>query len=556
MVDINQTDPNDSAYGPTLAQLAAAAQADPNNPAYVNPASPYGSPTPAQVTANNASINAPATHNGAVLGADSGPSALTKDALAFVKNDELPPNTSTGGIAPLLDKTNVTTPVPGASLATTGVATSGVNTGNQLSPERLGLKLDNEVRDTKKGLLDQETGINTQNKYLAQVGLEAANKAVSVRDANFQLDNMKEDLSKYQANQATQERKRLLEQEAEEVRTAKVDPNHWFKDRGTAGSILAAISMAAGAFAAAMPHAGSNQNFALNIINDSISRDVEAQKENIALKWKHLNYQGEQDEKEYVRSNYFINKMNEAKYKDFDHAGYLINEMKQNTNDQITIQNLDKLQLGIQGKKADLDKEGNDQMINVLKYERSQRGTDPNSAANLEKDWHKYVTEAQIEQAKNPKAPGPISKEEWFKIHRSGGSSNGASGPKLDAKEQDAVNSVDEFTKAADRAQEILRDTSYANSPKGRAELDQLQRNLTLAYPKTQTGSTRINEMELKKGEETFKGLGGVIRSDMLGTNGVTLQVLKDQAKDRKNRILTGKGGVSTEVPGATPVEE
>lgn len=549
-------DPNDPAIGPTLAELALAARNDPNNPAYVNPSSPYAQNTPQQQALVNAQINAPPTPGSAVLGNPAVSAPPNRALLGGGIDAKVGANLGPGDIAALNSGTSGYGTREQKPLATTGVKAGGVPGATQVSPERELYEGSNNLGDKRKSLLDQEAGINEQNKRLTDIGLESATKAQGLREANFQLDEMKNDLVKYQIEQHDKENKRQLDQEAADVRAQKVDPQHWFKERGVAGSILAAISMGAGAFGAAFSKNGTN--YAMDIINNSIDKDMQSQKENINNQWKALDFHGSQNDKEYTKGQFTLNSLQNEKYKAYDHASAMINDIKQRTNDQVAVNNLDKLGLAIEGKKTDIDQDRLQRKFGVAKYEQAQAAAaanaDPYNAHNLEKDWKAYVTEAAKEQAKNPKAPGALPKEEWLKLRTSGGSGVGG-GAKLGDKEQEAVNSIDEFTKTANRAQEILKDTTYANSPKGRAELDQIQRNLVLAYPKTQTGSTRINEAELKKGDESFKGLGGVIRSDMLGTTGVTLEVLKEQAKDRKKRIQGGKGTtVSSDegVPGAT----
>jgi hypothetical protein len=84
-----------------------------------------------------------------------------------------------------------------------------------------------------------------------------------------------------------QRSKELMESEAsinaaaEEAKAMRVDPNKFYNDRGTLGTILAALSVGAGAYASAMT---GTRNFALDIIENAISRDIDAQKEAIAGK--------------------------------------------------------------------------------------------------------------------------------------------------------------------------------------------------------------------------------------------------------------------------------
>jgi hypothetical protein len=62
---------------------------------------------------------------------------------------------------------------------------------------------------------------------------------------------------------------------AEEAKAMRVDPNKFYHDRGTLGTILAALSVGAGAYASAMT---GGRNYALDIIENAIARDIDAQK--------------------------------------------------------------------------------------------------------------------------------------------------------------------------------------------------------------------------------------------------------------------------------------
>lgn len=67
-----------------------------------------------------------------------------------------------------------------------------------------------------------------------------------------------------------------------------VDPAKWYHDRGTGGTIMAAIAMSLGAFGASLT---GGENTAVQLITDSINADIDAQKENIATAGKGLEAQ-------------------------------------------------------------------------------------------------------------------------------------------------------------------------------------------------------------------------------------------------------------------------
>jgi hypothetical protein len=63
------------------------------------------------------------------------------------------------------------------------------------------------------------------------------------------------------------------------VASARVDPNHWFRDQGAFGTVGATIAVALGALGSAI--SGSSTNGALEGINQAIERDLDAQRSEI-----------------------------------------------------------------------------------------------------------------------------------------------------------------------------------------------------------------------------------------------------------------------------------
>lgn len=402
-----------------------------------NPANPGTKLTPQQQQAYNAGINAPATPSAAVVGGGDGKQSLKDAALQFIGNQELPAGKAYGGYAPLLESGSPALPqnqVPGAKpvLATTGVAATGQNAAKPLSPERENLLAHTNSNDRVIDSLNADANTAKTQQEQLQLGLDTAAKEKTIREANFGLDKMSLDLARYQSDQDSKERSRVQDQTYQEQRQKKVDPQHWFKERGTVGTILAAISVGAGAFAAGMPHNGSKQNFALDIIDKAIGRDIDAQKDNIEEGWKSLNYQGHENEKAYTRNQFALQQKTDLMYKDYDHAGAMIADTIASSKDQAAITGLTGVYESIMRKKEDLVKDTADRMYQTRVFERNQAaaGGSPLSAANLEKEFGKYVQGALTTQAANPKAPGPLSREDWFKARIHGGSAGGAGGGK------------------------------------------------------------------------------------------------------------------------------
>lgn len=68
---------------------------------------------------------------------------------------------------------------------------------------------------------------------------------------------------------------------ADDYNNQKVDPNKFWKEKGTGARVIGAIGVGLGAFGAALTH---TPNFALEEINKAIDQNIDAQKEEIAKK--------------------------------------------------------------------------------------------------------------------------------------------------------------------------------------------------------------------------------------------------------------------------------
>ena len=73
-----------------------------------------------------------------------------------------------------------------------------------------------------------------------------------------------------------------------EFSAREVDPAKWYHDRGTGGTIAAALAMGLGAFGSSLT---GGPNTAVQIISDAINADIDAQKSNIATAGKGLEAQ-------------------------------------------------------------------------------------------------------------------------------------------------------------------------------------------------------------------------------------------------------------------------
>ena len=134
-------------------------------------------------------------------------------------------------------------------------------------------------------LREEELGIATEisDYKVGQAETEATEQLMRVRREKIQEEEFAQKQEERQKLQAARENEVLAAVEAAtlEYKNAEIDSGRIWQRKGTGSRILAAIAAGLGAYASAM---SGTKNFALEIINNAISDDIEAQKAEIALK--------------------------------------------------------------------------------------------------------------------------------------------------------------------------------------------------------------------------------------------------------------------------------
>lgn len=106
---------------------------------------------------------------------------------------------------------------------------------------------------------------------------EAAGRAKAAADSEQSMIQSQQNVAR--AQQEANEADAAAKARAQQVANMKVDPDRKMNELGGLSRIGAAIAMGLGAFGAALTH---TQNFAQQIIENAINRDIDAQKEEIA----------------------------------------------------------------------------------------------------------------------------------------------------------------------------------------------------------------------------------------------------------------------------------
>ena len=110
----------------------------------------------------------------------------------------------------------------------------------------------------------------------AEVVAQGARDRVTALDA---AQRQREDLNRRRQD-ALGTARMAFERANREAASMRIDPQHWWSDRGFAGGVAASIAMAMGSFAEAM---GAGPNRAAEMIQSAIQRDVESQRLNAAI---------------------------------------------------------------------------------------------------------------------------------------------------------------------------------------------------------------------------------------------------------------------------------
>lgn len=154
---------------------------------------------------------------------------------------------------------------------------------DQAALDALALELlDEKLLNVGKAGIGAAGAISALNQELAannsalQEEIVIRQSAVEAREREFMRSAEMND----RAAQEAQETYRKL---SDEVSETKIDADHFWASRGTAGSIVSALAMAAGAYVEARSD-GRIPNRALQMIDRAIERDVEIQKSNYLIK--------------------------------------------------------------------------------------------------------------------------------------------------------------------------------------------------------------------------------------------------------------------------------
>lgn len=152
-----------------------------------------------------------------------------------------------------------------------------------------GLRQPSSLDFVAEQLRQQGAQVGAEGQYqLAVTGIEAQQQA-QIAEAEAQAQRQREQaLQEFQARQAQYEadqakRQREVEELSADVAATKIDPANYFSQQPAWAKVLSLLSVAVGGFAQGYTR-GQLRNTALDMMNDAIARDIDAQKANLASK--------------------------------------------------------------------------------------------------------------------------------------------------------------------------------------------------------------------------------------------------------------------------------
>ena len=134
-----------------------------------------------------------------------------------------------------------------------------------------------EAEGERRAAVDQQAA--AQAKYAQQVSESEDQRQKTLTEARVYGQLKKAELD------------RAGDKLRQDILTNKIDPNHYWQEKGTGGKIMGAIGILFSGLGAGMQAAGGHAapNMAMQIIQNNIDRDIDAQKANLGTKKSMLN---------------------------------------------------------------------------------------------------------------------------------------------------------------------------------------------------------------------------------------------------------------------------
>lgn len=167
-----------------------------------------------------------------------------------------------------------TGPLMGTTTETTTSRTKGIKAGKA------------ELDALDKSFLAEKSAIDEAAKTGAKQAAEEAGYRAQMDEELARRADLAEDKRRIH-ERAMAEQEQRVNTAMQDFRSKKIDPEAYWKEKGTGAKITSAIAVALGQLGAGL--LGSQHNAALDIINDAVNKNIDAQKEEIANARENVN---------------------------------------------------------------------------------------------------------------------------------------------------------------------------------------------------------------------------------------------------------------------------
>lgn len=400
-----------------------------------------------------------------------------------------------------------------------------------------------------------------QAGYEAQMA-QALDYARQDREAAF----LRDQAARQKVNDAMEERDKKIQAEIDAVKD--IDPKHWWKEAGVGGSIIAALSMGLGALGSGLSgiHGSATPNYAMQIIDNAINRDMQAQKDNLETQWNKIAKEQGLSNNKYARDQWIVEQQSQDAEKKYNLVLNQLDSLAHQSKSEVVVKNAEILNAQIEQRLIAIQQKTQDRMYAVAQEdERKAAAAAANSPAAIANRKYNDASKAydQYFDAKKAKGEVPQDRDSWMaeRLNRlpPTSDSGGAGGKIDDALKNDTIKKRTAIADAKDALQNLKKwyDRSIPDRIMTRNERDALRAAAQLKLAKVgELGALSGGDLDIVN-----KQVGGQGTTDPFGFStqpiDVTLGVLDRQDQNLLN-ILSGKAPQSSQsnpVPGAQPKE-
>lgn len=282
-------------------------------------------------------------------------------------------------------------------------------TGSSTSPQMDYLKKSDEnvARDLQ--------GIQSRQDAQVAIGdakAAGAQKAADIEQTAIAQDTLdKAALVQHQETANTSMAKRTKDLEDRINGMKDIDPEHWWHEKSTGGKVLAALSIGLGALGSGLSgiHGSATPNYALNIINDAIGRDVDSQKTNLQKEWNKITHGQEISKDTYARDQWMLEQESKERSAKWGIVQHQLQVITSQTDSTVAKANAKDLSGQLEGFKSQEVQKSLDRRLSVLQTIQARQASAAAAAAHKREKYDDKVIELAARYDADPnfqQAPG------------------------------------------------------------------------------------------------------------------------------------------------------